>query len=106
MGYRVCYWLHIENDPDDQILKEFRETCEEAEYALTEIGYTNNESSWGSCEDDMKAFSKKYPDRLFSMYCDGSGVDDFSVIYAKNGKGYEAPAEVKYPKFNKQKLRK
>lgn len=106
MGYRVCYMLQIENDPDDLILEALREENEEAKYALTEMGYTNNESKWDSCEDDLKAFSKKYPDRLFTLYGDGSGSDDFSVVYAKNGKAYEAPGEVKYPKFNKQKLRK
>jgi len=106
MGYRVCFMLQIENDLDNKILGEFLDECDEAAYALTEMGYTNNDTKWNSCMDDLKAFSKKYPDRLFSLYGDGGGSDNFSVGYAKNGKGYEMPGEVKYPKFNKQKLRR
>ena len=105
MGYYTAHWLDVRHKDEKKIIGEFRKSCEDAEYALTEDGNTNNETSWWDSEDDLKEFSKKYPRVLFIMSGNGSDAGgDFWKLYVKNGKSFMAHGEITYPKYSPKKL--
>ena len=106
MGYYTAHTLSVRHKNEDAIIAEFRKSYEDAEYALTENGNTNNETSWWSSEDDLKEFSKKYPKVLFMMTGNGSDAGgDYWNLYVKNGKSFKAIGEIKYPAYNPKKLK-
>lgn len=69
MGTYSNYSVTIECDEttynSKEIIAHLRQEYEEAEYALDENGETANEAKWYDFSDNMKEFSKKYPDVLF-----------------------------------------
>jgi hypothetical protein len=106
MGYQTAHTLSVKHKDEIAIIAEFRKACTDAEYCLTEIGNTNNESSWWNSEDDLKEFSKKYPKVLFIMTGNGSDAGgDYWKLYVKNGKSFKADGEITYPKYNPKKLK-
>jgi hypothetical protein len=105
MGYQTEFTLFTDKPDDSDIIRHFREVNEEARRAINPQGYTNNDSSWDSYEKDLKGFSLKYPEILFTLF--GSGSDaggDYWKLYVKNGKSFMAIGELKYPRFNESKL--
>jgi hypothetical protein len=106
MGYYTAFNLHVNRPNHEEIIKDFRETCHGANVALTENGYTNSEISWWDCEDDLKAFSKKYPRVMFTMFGNGSDAGgDYWKLYVKNGKSYMTSGEITYPKYNAKMMK-
>jgi len=71
MGTYSNYSLTIECDETThnpkQIIAHLRQEYEEAEYALDENGETANEAKWYDFSENMKEFSKKYPDVIFDF---------------------------------------
>lgn len=86
MGYRSYYTLTIEPDEDGAIMEQLREENEEARYAFDDTGTAQDETSWYESDEEMKAFSLKHPDVLFTMFREGEEWDDRSYTYYKNGK--------------------
>jgi hypothetical protein len=112
MGLHINYSLFIYDAKHDditdeavaEIVKDLRNENSEAEYALDNEGNTRKGTSWYNMDEDMKAFSKKYPDCLFCMYYEDGMQDGYGKIYFLNGKSQDCPAEIVYPDFNATKL--
>jgi hypothetical protein len=106
MGYYTCFSLslstvdgtEIENDTD--IIADFKERCEYADCALDFQGGCNEPQKWYDCDDDLKEFSKNYPEVLFVMHGEGDGNEDLWNLYVLNGKAQYAGAEITYPEFD------
>jgi len=61
--------------------------------------------SWHSWEEDMRKFSKKYPEVLFTLYAEGEGQEDIWVAYFRNGLMHDGMAEIRLPDFDETKLK-
>lgn len=102
MGYYTQYSIQA----PIELIKELREESEGAKYALDEEGGTEEDTKWYSHEEDMKKFSKKYPEQLFILEGIGEGSDDVWKKYFKNGKMQTCIAEVvwNYEEFDESKM--
>lgn len=72
-----------------------------------ESGYDyvfSDECKWYDHDDDMKNFSKKYPDVLFILSGEGEEPGDLWKTYYKNGKMQTAEAVITYEAFDEGKL--
>ena len=56
-------------------------------------------------ENDMLAFSKKYPDVVFVVYGEGECIVAQWKEYYQNGKRQYAPGELIFPTFDPSKLK-
>ncbi len=92
------YYTRFELDNDIDLIEEFKESCEEAGYALEEC------SKWYNWEEDLKTFSLKHPDVLFEMAGEGEGSGDIWKAYCKNGKIQIETAVVTFGEFDELKL--
>lgn len=104
MGYYTRFSLGVNADNEDQIIAEFRGECDYAEHCLTETGSTNEPGKWYNHDEDIRKFSKKYPDVLFEMRGEGEEAGDLWVLYAQNGKVHKSRAKVIYEEFDPEKL--
>ena len=84
MGTYTNYELAVSIKDSDKhkynakaIISHLRAEYYEANTALYEDGTTANEAKWYESDNDMKEFSKKYPDVLFSLSqtMEGEGDD-------------------------------
>jgi len=99
--------LHLPIDyPDtEKIIADFRKSYKDAEVALNEKGSSLFVPHWYDHEEDLKEFSKKYPDILFVLWCESeNGGDDAWKVYAKNGKSYSDYVVISYPEFDETKM--
>jgi len=103
MGYYTCFTLETKTSdnlgehPDRaSIIERLRSENESAEYALDENGETHSDAKWYEHENDLREFSKLYPDVLFELYGDGENSDDFWYEYFKDGKMQYAPVRFEY----------
>lgn len=104
MGYYTCYQLYIyeangeplENRED--VIEDFRESCEAAFYALNEDGYYNEEAKWYGSDRDLARFSLLYPDLIFVLHGDGEESEDFWMLVMRNGRAYRRNAIM--PRFD------
>ena len=87
-----------------EIIAELRATNENAEYALDDNGDTNDSCKWYDNEPEMKAFSKKHPNWLFTLKGVGEEGGDLWYKYFVNGKCQVAKAIITYDAFDKKKL--
>lgn len=65
----------------------------------------SDSSKWYDCEQDMRKYSKEYPNLIFKIHGDGEESNDLWDMYAKNGKIQLCPGEVIYDNFDKSKLK-
>lgn len=93
------------NVDEDYILTDLRKTYDEARYALTESGSTNNSSKWYEHKENLKEFSKKYPNWLFTLSGKGEESGDIWKAYFVNGKMQLAKARIVIDEFNPKELR-
>lgn len=80
-NYRLAVILpegieHPDNTELD-IIDALREQNENAAYALNEDGSTRDESNWHSADQDLKEFSKTYPEVVFVLSVESGELEDF-----------------------------
>ncbi len=87
-----------------EVVEVLRAESEEAEYALADDGSASNQSSrWYNCQQDLRAFSIRYPGVVFQL--DKLQEDgEYSRIYACEGRAYREVAEIVYQPFAASKL--
>jgi len=109
MGYYTRFELKITEPKnstltEESIIPEFRKKYECAKYALSEEGYTEEPCKWYECEDELKEFSKSYPEHLFLLEGEGEESGDIWKLYVKNGKCQRASAQVTFDEYDESKL--
>lgn len=111
MGYYTCFSLQVmtaDNSvyhPDSaKIIAKLRETNENANYALTEDGNTEMDAKWYDYTDELREFSKLYPDALMVLYGAGESSDDFWYSYFRNGKIQSTQGRIEFDEFDESKL--
>ncbi len=118
MGYQTNYTLKAElliggkpaelkdDSPLLEVIKQLREENEEARYSLADKGRSSgNDSRWYGHEKDMKAFSAKHPNILFTLNGGGEEAVDQWNKYFLNGKCQVAKAEIQIAPFDPAKLK-
>lgn len=107
MGYETYYTLTIQEPQYPtiaEIIAQLRKASDGASYAIKDDGSTYDRVKWYDHVDDMKAFSRNYPDHLFIL--DGIGEDSERFrIYFKNGKTQDAQPRTVYDDFDPGKLK-
>ena len=107
MGYYTSHELQtsLTNDIEQtKIIANFHEVCENARYAISDEGYCNEPSKWRDPEDDLREFSKLYPEVLFTLIGDGEEQGDLWRLYVKNGKAQMATAVLTYPEYDESQM--
>lgn len=107
MGYYTKYSLDIKynNIKESDIITHLKGDCDEAGWALTEFGETEDSTKWYDHENDFKEFSKKYPTLLFILNGVGEEYGDTWIKYFQNGKMQECKAKITFDEFDLEKLR-
>lgn len=104
MGYLTTYNLEtIPHTP--QAILDLLEDSDGAQYSLNDLGNSEGSSRWYEHEEDLREFSKQYPDVLFKLKGEGEEQGDSWFKYFKNGKMQECNAKITYDEFNEGKLR-
>lgn len=104
MGYYTAHELEIISGDHHSIIEQLRQECENARFALDEDGNTQESCKWYECDEEMKEFSKKYPDAIFVMSGEGEEAGDLWKTYYKNGKMQHCEAVITYEHFDETKL--
>lgn len=97
--------LRDKKPTSDEIIKLFREECEDASYALDEDGSCYESCKWYDHEVQLKAFSKKHPEVLFKLKGEGEESGNLWIKYFKNGKMQVAEAKIIFEEYNESKLK-
>lgn len=59
---------------------------------------------WYDHENDMRKYSKLYPNLIFVLRCEGEEFDDIRIEYYKNGKVQKTKAVLVFDQFDESKL--
>ena len=89
----------------EDIIKDFRNTYEDANYAIDEDGCCNESCKWYDHEKELLEFSKKYPSVLFILEGEGEESGDIWKKYFKNGKAQYAKAKLIFEEYDEKKLK-
>ncbi len=89
----------------DSIIENLRNINKSAAIAIQEDGSTSENCKWYEHEDDLRKFSKMYPNWLFQL--DGGGEESGDVWrkYFVNGEMQNANAKTVYEDFDRAKLK-
>ena len=101
MGYNTTFNLKA----PVELIYQFREENEEAEYCLDEEGDSNESGKWYDHEEDMRAFSLKHPGVLFEMTGEGEENEDMWRKYFKDGKMQVCKARITFDDFDEKKMK-
>jgi len=109
MGYRTYHTL----DVFDEELKYLEKAKEEHELQISrfvegddcDYSLFEDEEKWYSCEEDMKRYSKLYPEFIFKISGVGEEHDDLWEMYCKNGKLQFCPAHITFDEYDENKLK-
>jgi hypothetical protein len=109
MGYYTNFTLSIVDGNDDvadeEIISKLVENEESnACAALNKDGSWADSAKWYNHEDDLREFSKLFPDKLFLLEGEGEESGDLWKKYFKNGKMQEVRARIVYDDFDPAKL--
>jgi hypothetical protein len=106
MGYYTRYNLSVDapNYNDMEIIEQFRKENEYAAHALEEDGSCADECKWYDHEKELKAFSKKHPNLVFTLKGEGEESGDMWYKYFKGGKMQRAKAIITYEDYDPAKL--
>ena len=90
---KVGYYTRHELSTSEGINEEHTHNIGE----LTEYGsdmFNGDTIKWYECEKDMKEYSKKYPDIVFTVYGEGEESGDIWNSHFKNGKMHTCKAKM------------
>ena len=107
MGYNTYYQLEVEG-PLNQICPICGHEGEYNHERLIEQRFDilfSEENKWYDWAEDMKEYSKLFPNILFTLNGEGEESGDFWAAYIKNGKMQEERAEIQIAPFDKSKLK-
>jgi hypothetical protein len=105
MGYNTRHMLTIDGEIDEEIIADLRATCEDAGYALEENGEPADSCKWYDADKHLKAFSLKYPEKVFCLHGEGEEAADVWNTYYRNGKMQHCPAIITFEPFDESKLK-
>jgi hypothetical protein len=91
----------VNGDNEDFILKEFYDFHDMYPY-LNGEGFT---AKWYDHENDLKTFSKNYPDLIFKLKGIGEEYPDIWIKYFKNGKMQQVDAVITFSKYDEKLLK-
>src|SRR5258708_2298192 len=107
MGYYTCFSLNVMTADNSTIHREaeaiiakLRETNENANYALGEDGAMEMDAKWYDYSEELREFSKLYPDALLVLYGEGESTGDFWYSYIRDGKAQYTPARIEFDEFD------
>ena len=114
MGYYRDFTLHLMDKEDKE-----RITGDDAELVISDLhstvvytlnafdvrGQPMDSVTWYEFDEDMKAFSRRYPDILFCLYVEGPSIDDRYKHYFLDGKHQECPGHIVFKPFDPDKLK-
>lgn len=103
MGYYTRYELEVIDGSDD-LIDEFREECDEANFALDEDGDSADSCKWYGHPIDLKRFSAKHPEALFLLRGEGEESGDIWREYYRNGRVQICKAKLVFPDFDAKLL--
>ena len=89
---------------DKDIIHILRSENTHARHALCVKGETNNNCSWYDAKEDIKCFSLRYPEWLFTLSGEGEESADIWSAYILNGKMQLEIAKWTLEPFDKNKL--
>lgn len=101
MGYYTRYALKCS---DKALIKELIKENENAACAFSASGSPCEEIKWYEHEEELREFSKRYPDVLFTLKGEGEEQGDLWIKYFQNGKMQLAAAKIAFARFDKKKL--
>jgi len=109
MGYYTNFELSWIWPPEKFSYEEEAEienfVSESENYGFYDAYDDNGESlKWYDWKEDMKGFSKKYPETLFTLIGKGEESGDLWKAYFKDGKMQLVEAQITYEKFDLEKL--
>ena len=109
MGYYTRYKLTLHEPSsfvgrEEELIAGFRKACDGAEFALTEHGNSYEATKWYSHDEDLRKFSRMYPDVVFKLTGEGEESGDQWCLYVKNGRSQMCQAKITYDDYDEQKL--
>lgn len=103
MGYYTRHKLEIiEGDKD--LIDEFREYSEDAQYAIDSDGDSEESCKWYSHQDELKRFSLLHSEALFKLSGEGEESGDIWHEYYQNGKMQLCKAQIVFADFDARLL--
>lgn len=106
MGYLTRYTLEVA--PKGENFEEIKTSIISENYEMTAwdlIDGNVDDCKWYDHDDEMKAFSKKFPKALFTLNGEGEESGDVWRAYYQNGKSVKYHAEISFPGFDSKKLK-
>jgi hypothetical protein len=110
--YRVRFRLELRpganSDEDghrERIIREVRARSREAAMALLRDGGTRHRREWPLHEEDLRVISEEYPVCIFALQGAGDDPYDLWIKFFHGGRMQRAPAEIIFPKFDKDALK-
>jgi len=105
MGYYTCHTLSIISGNDtDNLIEQFRDENENAQYAFDKNGFTADACKWYDHQKDMRAFSQKHPDVVFLLEGEGEDNTDMWREYYKSGKMQRSAVVITFEQYDENKL--
>ena len=92
---------YIDLKKQDEIFEELNK-----KYEITDVDDRDFTAHWYDIDENMKEFSKKYPEYLFKIYGEGEdGSLDTYIKYFHNGKMQFCQGSLVYDEINKDVLK-
>lgn len=105
MGYYTSYTLEVESFESSyidelEVIDEFRNKYDNAGYALSKKGDTEESCTWYDHEKDLLEFSKLYPFIKFTLKGEGEEAGDLWIKYFIAGVVQDCRPTITYPEFD------
>lgn len=104
MSYYTEYSLEVIVPKSVDHIKNIRNSIADADMSINSAGDTEGEAKWYNHEEDIKTYSKIYPEVLFILSGVGEELGDLWKKYFKGGKMQYEPAKIKFAPFDEAKL--
>jgi len=98
MGYYTHHSLKITEGDDGTDHKAAISELSDYDYCF------DDQIKWYDCEDNMREYSKKYPDTVFSIEGEGEEAGDLWHAFYKNGKMQLCRAQVTFAPYDESEL--